>query len=308
MMAMTVETITPKPTSVILMRATFLSLTIMSVLCSCGASSPAPGASSPTGATSNVRGVVKSFALLGQDGVVVEIVDFEDGTALLHVKGLDSTLKDKVFRTQLVKKDGDLLYVLPWRGRDWSTVIRSGNSDFIGTYWNLRPPSTDVSIQLYYSTSESPDVDAAALLATHEKQKQSGELDQLQRYERRAEYGKEEEYLADTAKSVNAACGSALKASVVWDTVDDKSLQQRSVSDYCGSVLNALRGTCDSPGGKQFVQQQVREVVCSFDGTGEMALSAGRLSWAINFELSDLETLAHRALANLPQPDARASR
>jgi hypothetical protein len=274
-----------------------LSALAMSLIVSCGASSPPPAASSPT--ASDVRGVRKTFALIGEDGVVVEIVDFEDGSGLLHVKGLDSTLQDKVYRVKLVKQDGDLIYTLPWRGREWSTVIRSGDPSFLGRYWVLRAPSSDLSVPLAYSDSHTPEVSASALLATHEQQKQSGELDKLQRYDRRAEYKPEEEALADSAKSVDADCGSKLSAAIAWDTVDDKALQERSISSYCGSALNALRAACSTSGGKQFVQQ-VRQVTCRFDGHGEMSLNAGQLSWAINFELSDLDTLASRALSALP--------
>lgn len=243
----------------------------------------------------------KTFALEGEDGVVVEIVDFEDGSALLHVSGLESTLQDKVYRVQRVnQKDGDLIYVLPWRGRDWSAVIRSGDPAVFGTYWVLRAPSSDLSVPLAYSESRGAKVNAAALLASHEKQKQSGELDALQKYDRRAESTREEQSLAETAANVDAECGSKLKAAVAWDTVDDKSLQERSISEYCASAFAALQAACATPAGKQFVQQQVRQVTCRFDGQGEMSLNAGQLTWAINFELSDPVSLANRALAALP--------
>ena len=180
---------------------------------SCAPSSPArPTPSSST--ASDVRGVRKTFALVGEDGVVVEIVDFEDGSGLLHVKGLDSTLQDKVYQVKLVKQDGDLIYTLPWRGREWSTVIRSGDPNFLGRYSVLRAPSSDLSVPLAYSASRAAEVNASALLAGHEQQKQSGELDKLQRYDRRAEYKPEEEALDDSAKSVDAECGSKLKAAV----------------------------------------------------------------------------------------------
>jgi len=286
------------------MRIALLSITVLSLICSCGGSSPAPGASSPT-AASSVRGARKTLGFVGQDGLIVEVVEFEDDSALLRVTGVETTLQDKVYRVQLVRKDGDLLYNLPWRGREWSALIRSGDPNFIGTYWVLRPPSSDVSMQLAFSRSQGEKVDAAALLALHDKQRESGELDKLQRYERRAEYAREEENLEDTVRSVNAECGSKLKAAVVWDTVDDKALQERSISSYCASALGALRSACGTPDGKQFVQQQVRQVSCRFDGNGEMSLNAGQLSWALNFELSDLDTLANRALSALPASDAQ---
>jgi hypothetical protein len=252
--------------------------------------------------------VSKTSALVGQDGVVVELVDFEDGSGLLHVIGLESTLKDKVYRVKVVNnQEGDLLYVLPWRGRDWATVIRSGDPAVFGTYWVLRAPSSDLAVPLAYSKSDGEKVNAAALLAAHEKQKQSGELDALQKYDRRAESTREEQSLAESAASVDADCGSKLKVGVVWDTVEDKALQERSISDYCDSVLAALHAACATPAGKQFVQQQVRQVTCRFDGKGEMSLNAGQLSWAINFELSDLVTLANRAFASLPTSGTQAA-
>jgi hypothetical protein len=107
--------------------------------------------------------------------------------------------------------------------------------------------------------------------------------------------------------ATNAECGSHLKATIVWDTISDKALQEHSVSDYCAGALRALRAACASPGGKQFVQSQVQEVRCRLDGNGEMSLNAGQLTWSVNFELGDLETVAGRALSGLTPADAPGS-
>jgi hypothetical protein len=236
--------------------------------------------------------------------VVVEVLDFEDDTALFRATGLDSALKDKVFRARLVKKDGDLLYALPWGGREWTAIIRSGDSNFIGSYWNLRPPATDITITLTYSEARSAKVDAAAMFAAHTQQEKSGELEQMQRYDRRAETAKEESNLASSAEATARECGTAVKTTIAWDTVDDSALQTHSVSGYCDGALHALRAACATAGGKQFVQQKIQQVTCRLDGKGEMSLNAGQLTWAVSFELSDLDTLANRALAGLSSAEA----
>lgn len=279
-----------------------ISLVMMLLACSCASTQP-PAASSPTAASTNNEAVNKRFALVGSDGVLVEVVDFQNGDALLRVTGVDGPLQNKVVSHRRGLDGNDLRYVMQWAGREWLTLLRSGDASWVGTYWRLAVPGAE-AIPVTYSESKSEKLDVDGLVAAHEKQQLSGELDQLQRFVQSTERGKEDEVVTTSASVANRECGSSLKAAIAWDTVSDEALREHDVSDYCASALRALKSACDSsPEVKSFIQKQVKDVSCRYDGNGEMSLDAGRLTWAMSFKLGDLDNLAGKALTRIYLPD-----
>lgn len=284
------------------MRSISVHAAIALLVCSC-ASSQAPAASSPTASSTSAKSVSKQFVLLGSDGVKVEVVDLEDGQALLRVTGIESPLQNKVVSHRRAREGNDLLYKTQWAGRDWLTLLRSGESAWIGTYWRLSVPGNE-AIPVAYSEQHSDKVDVDSLFAAYEAQQRSGELDQLQQWNRSAERSQEDELVTTSTGVASSECASPLRAAIAWDTVSDEALREHSVSDYCLSAIRALKGACfASPELKTFVQKQIKEVSCRYDGQGDMTLDAGRLTWSMNVNLSDIDTAANRALARLYAPD-----
>jgi hypothetical protein len=282
------------------MRSISIGVAVLSFACSCG-SAPPPAASSTTAVN---QAVGKRFALVGSNGVVVEVLDLQDGQALVHIRGADGPLRDKVIAHRRSLEGQDLRYTTQWAGREWLTVLRSGTDAWVGTYWSLYQPGHE-PISLAYSEARGEQIDADSLLATHERQKRAGELEQLQRFDQSSERGQEDATVSTSAGVANRECGSSLKAAIAWDTVSDQALREHSVSDYCISALRALQSACfASPELKAFVQQQVKDVTCRFDGQGEMRLDAGRLTWSMNLELGDLDTAASKALARIYVPES----
>jgi hypothetical protein len=274
-------------------------------LCGCASSQP-PAASSPAHVGTTTPAISKRFALVGQDGVLVEVVDFQDGKALLKVSGVEGPLQDKVVSHRREREGQDLRYITQSGGREWLTLLKSGTEAWVGTYWRLYLPGTE-AISVAYSEDRSSKVDADSLFAAHEQQHSAGELDKLQSFDQRAERGREEEAVATSATAASRECESRLTAAIVWDTVDDQALREHGVADYCVSALRALKSVCyASPELKSFVQKQVKDVSCRFDGGGEMRLDAGHLTWSVNFALGDVDTLAGQALARIYQPQETA--
>jgi hypothetical protein len=246
--------------------------------------------------------ISKSYALTGSDGVVVEVVDFQNGEALLRVTGVDGALQDKVLLQRRSREGEDIRYMMQWAGRERLMLLRSGHSDWIGTYWQLYVPGREF-IPVAYSEAHSSKVDAEKLFAAYEKLRRSGELAQLQRFDRSAERGGEDEAVASAAANTSRECGVQLTAAIVWETVSDQALREHSVQDWCTSALRALSSAClGSPEAKAFVRNQVQSVSCRLDGAGEMSLDAGRLTWSVNFDLGDLDNLAGKAFSKLYLP------
>jgi hypothetical protein len=286
------------------MRSISVSVAMISLLCSCASTQP-PAASSATAA--GAQSVSKRFALVGRDGVVVEVLDLQDGEALIRVSGAESPLQNKVLSHRRGKDAQDLRYTTQWAGREWLTLLRSGDSSWIGTYWRLYLPGGE-AIPVAYSEERSEQVDADSLFAAHEQQRRAGELEQLQRFSQSSERGEQDETVSTSAGVASRECGSTLEAAIAWDTVSDQALREHSVSDYCISALRALQSACySSPELKSFIQKEVRDVSCRFDGSGEMSLNAGHLTWSMNISLGDLDTLASKAFTRIYLPGEAGS-
>ena len=272
------------------------------LVCSCASTQP-PAASSPTAASSSIKAVSKRFALVGSEGVLVEVVDFEDGEALVRVSGVQGPLQHKVVSHRRGLDGNDLRYTTQWSGREWLTLLRSGDSSWIGTYWRLSMPGSE-AIPVAYSEQHSDKVDPDSLFAAHQKQRSAGELGHIAQFDQSAERRHEDELVATSVQAASRECGSTLKATIAWDTLSDQALREQSVSDWCASALRAVKSACYSSAElKSFVQQQIKEVSCRFDGNGEMSLSAGRLTWSMNLNLGDVDALADKAFTRIYLPE-----
>jgi hypothetical protein len=283
------------------MRPISIMVLMFVLLCGC-ASSPPPAASSPS-AGGNMPALSKRFALTGSNGLLVEVVDFQNGEALLRVSGMEGPLQNKVLLQKRTRDGQDLRYTMPWGGRERLTLLLSGQSDWIGTYWQLYIPGGGEAIPVSYSDSDSGKVDAESMFAAHEKLRKSGELEELQRFHPSADRAQEDEAVANSAAATSRECGAPVTAAIAWETVSDQALREHTVADWCTCALHALSSAClASPEAKSFVRNQVQSVSCRLDGAGEMNVDAGRLSWSVSFEQGDLDSLASKAFGRLYLP------
>jgi hypothetical protein len=288
------------------MRPINVAIAAVLLVCGCASSQP-PAASSPTASSSSMQAVGKRFALVGSDGVLVEVVDFEGGESLIRVSGMEGPLKNKAVLYRRSEEAEDLRYVTQWAGREWLTLLRSGHHSYIGTYWRLAMPGRE-PMPVSYSEKHSEKVDADSLFAAHQQQQGAGELDQIKKFDQSAERHTEDEIVNVSAQGTSRECGTELKASIAWDTVSDEALRERTVSDWCTSALRAMYSACiPTAEVRSFVQQQVKEVVCRYDGKGEMSLNAGRLTWSMNLNVEDVNSLAGKAFTNIYLPEEPAS-
>jgi hypothetical protein len=277
-------------------------IAVLLLACGCASSQP-PAASNTTAAKSTAQGVSKHFALVGSDGVLVEVVDLEGDESLIRVTGMEGPMKNKVISHRRTEEGDDLRYVTQWEGRDWLTLLRSGKNYWIGTYWRVAMPLRE-PMPVAYSEASGDKVDVDSLIAEHKRQKDAGELEQLQKFDQSAERRRENEAVDNSARAASRECGSPLQASIVWETVSDETLRKLTVSDWCTSALRSIYAACVATAEvRAFVKEQIKEVSCRYDGNGEMSLHAGRLTWAMNFDVEDVDGLSGRAFTNIYLPE-----
>lgn len=250
-------------------------------------------------------------AFTGPDGILIEAVDFGDGTALLSVHGADSDITGKILRYERKQDGGDLRYQTQWTGRSWNVLVRRSDRYRPEPSWTAYLPRLG-EVHLAYDEEKSQTIDAPALYAAHLEQDRRGDLAPLQRFDRAAEEARHNEAFGEDRARTEKDCGATFAAEIVWPTVGDGALLDKSVSGFCDSVLSGLRSACGYPAGKAFVAKHIQRVRCRLDRpepeqAGALSLSDGVLDWAIHFELTNLDQAAFAALKALTPAGAPRS-
>ena len=236
----------------------------------------------------------------GPDGMHVEVVDFADESALVRVLGVDSELTGKVLAYQRGLNGERVEYRTKLHGGDWNTLTKERDG-----HWHSYVPGSRDGYALVYAEDKSAQVDAVALQREHQAQTRSGELDALQRFDRAAEQRHNEQALSEASASTAQRCGKTVPVAVVWASVSDAELLEKSISGYCASVLSALDHLCDDDAGKRFVKEHVLSAECKLDGANTLELSGQTLRWSINFEITNADQRAYEALLALKPAGAR---
>lgn len=280
------------------------------VACGGGASEQRPPESAVQAVTPMPE-VASTRSLSGPDGLRIEAVDFADGTALLAVSGAESDLAGNVLRYKRLQEGKGLRYQTQWTGRDWNVLVRREDSYRQRVRWLAYLPGLGET-SLEYDEKASPTVDAAAMYATHMSQTQSGALEALQRFDRKAEEARHNTDLTKAAQRTGEACGTSLSVAIEWSTISDEQLLKMSPSGYCDSALSGLRSACNHPSGKAAVAKYVKSIRCLVDlpqeaEAGVMSLLDGALNWQIHFKLANLDSAAFEAFKSLTPAGAPRS-
>lgn len=241
-----------------------------------------------------LREVQQARWLAGPDGMHVELLDFADDSALVRVLGVDSELTGKVLAYERGLNGERLEYRTKWHGDDQYTVAKERDGR-----WRAYVPGFRDGFDLTYDEAKSRAVDATVLQREHQAQKKSGQLDALQRFDRAAAQKHSEDELAAEVARTQQQCGKAPPVSIVWSSVSDQQLLDKSVSGYCASLLSALNHLCDTQAGKRFVSEKLESAQCKLDGDNSLKLEAGKLHWSINFDITNADQAAYATLLAL---------
>lgn len=244
-----------------------------------------------------LREVQQARWFRGADGMHVEAIDFADGTSLVRVLGLESEINGKVFAYERVQNGERLEYRTKLHGGDWYALVKERDGR-----WMAYVPGARDGYELEYLEDKSGSVDSAGLQRMHRQQNDSGELAALMRFDRPAEQKRSEAQLSEASARAAQSCGKALPIGVVWESVSDAQLLEKSVSGYCESILSGLQRLCEDEVGKRFVAAHVSGVECRLDGDNKLTLAEQKLRWAINFDITNADQQAYAELLALADP------
>jgi len=239
----------------------------------------------------------------GEPGIEVAIVQLKErGKFVIQVTGSGSTL------------DGLALpFDLDSTGRDYTTTWRGQSYTFLGISktWGGGPGALSLytpldmrySKPLSYSEARSRAVQAADVLARHEKQMKDGSIARFGRFDRPAEQAANEKSLAEVAKSFNQVCATKIPATIAWATISDEQIKSLSISGYCSSPLSAMERLCETAEARGAIQSKVNHVVCQFGAAMKLDIdSKGTLTWTTFAGGSNAEEFATKFWQNAEVP------
>jgi hypothetical protein len=230
----------------------------------------------------------------GEQVAVILLSPVESMKALLQVQGTGSELDGKVLPYEVHESGYDVRYTTQRRGRDYSTLVVSAR-DGRRTY-SLYVPNRRDGITVSFDDARTKALKAEEVYALHQKQQADGTLTRLMAFDRKGETAGVERTLAETVKSLNAACGTSVTATIDWSSVSDELLKTYSISSYCESPLEALSKLCATAEGKKAVQAQAREFTCRFGDAVKLEVQAGRVSWTTAKDAANQEEFATKYL------------
>ncbi len=230
----------------------------------------------------------------GERVAVVPLSPVESKKALLHVQGTDSELDGKVLPYEVHESGDDVRYTTQRQGRGYSTlVVRSSGGR---RRYTLYVPNRRDGITVSFDEARTNTLKAEEVYALHQKQQADGTLTRLMAFDRKGEMAGAEQTLAESVKSLNAACGTSVKATIDWSSISDELLKTYSIPSYCGSPLESLSKLCASAEGKKAIQAQAREFTCRFGDALKLEVQAGRVSWTTAKDAANQEEFATKYL------------
>jgi hypothetical protein len=111
----------------------------------------------------------------------------------------------------------------------------------------------------------------------------------------------QEKTLKESAASVDGKCGTKLAVSVDWNTINDETLGQYSVSGFCDNPLDELRRLCETQEGKSFVST-IKKVTCAFGKEMSVKVSGDTLAWTTSTEGYNQDQFVRKELLGAPAP------
>lgn len=126
-----------------------------------------------------------------------------------------------------------------------------------------------------YSEKESTKVSGLALKEGLKRDRAA--VANLAKFDRKAEQAKQDKSLLQLSEKANVACRVLVPMNVDWASIDDQTLQSKSISDYCGAPLQRLFRPCKDPASAVLVGKTIETATCRFGPALKLRVEGARL-------------------------------
>ena len=204
--------------------------------------------------------------LKSPDGMTVTLAPSADGAqALLQVTGINHAIDQVVFLTTRESQDTSRdIYFTTIDGRRHNLLHREAARYGGGDRYTAYLPGQRKADVLGYSEDDSKALKPAALKARFEEQVRGGVQENLARFDRPKAMARAQARVDEADQAAEEACGTPIKTTLRWSTIDDPKLQKLSIGSFCSAVAGELATMCSNEPAFKTTAQQLGQVQCQF--------------------------------------------
>jgi hypothetical protein len=199
-------------------------------------------------------------------GVEVVLAPSADGKqALVRVSGINDPIDQVVFLSQLEQQGSAReVYATRLDGRSYGLLQKQSHAYRHGEQYVVYLPGKRDGLPLTFSEEKSKAFQLADLQASYQSQQKQGVQEKLARFDRSKRLARAQAELARGDQEASAACGTPVKTTVDWTTIDDEKLQTLSIGSFCGVVASELDSMCRNTPAFKSTASGLGQVQCRF--------------------------------------------
>lgn len=199
-------------------------------------------------------------------GIEVVLAPTADGKqALVRVSGINDPIDQVVFLSSR-EPQGSAREVYSTRidGRNYGLLHKQSHAYRGGDHYVVYLPGKRDGVTLAFSDDKSKAFRVAELQASYERQLKQGLQEKLGRFDRNKRLEGAQAELAKIDQDASASCGTAVKTTVDWSSIDDEKLQNLSIPSFCGVVASEIDSLCRNTPQFKPTANSMGQVHCHF--------------------------------------------
>ncbi len=204
--------------------------------------------------------------LVGAQGVEVVLAPTADGKqALVRVTGINDPIDQVVFlSTKETQGAAREVYTTPINGRSYGLLHKQTDAYGGEEGFTVYLPGKRDGVSLAFSNEKSKALSLAALQASYERQQKQGVQEKLARFDRNKRLANAQADLVKSDQEATEACGTPVKTTVDWASIDDEKLQSLSIASFCGAVASEMESLCRSTPAFKTTAAGLGDIQCQF--------------------------------------------
>jgi len=172
----------------------------------------------------------------------------DDKAALVRVQGVNLPIDDVVFLAEKVVQGERSLFTITYDGRSFGLIVNNESSSYwsYGTRAYLPGGNVRDGIPIAYDEVASKQVDRMALAQAYDEQMKKGVQEKFAKFDKERAIAKHEATAKETDEDATKACGTPIKTTINWASINEDQMQRLGIGSFCGYVADAARIICSS--------------------------------------------------------------
>lgn len=244
----------------------------------------------------------------GSDGILVTVATTKDGRAFVQTARTGSVIDGKVLPCE-IRRTGN-------RREEWKTQFEGKQRIVItknfggGGAVDLRvwPPGVYMrgGIQVRFNQELTEKASTGALVEGYRKQVIDGSLAKIQKFDEEKRINVEQKEMESAVSKFRDSCFFSPRYTLKWESIKKRKAEKLTLSEHCGRLLNEFRGFCRYDFWRQFLKENLKEVVCKRADSLRFELSEGTLTFGYPLRTSNFwKKLRKKLLEDLRWEDGR---